>query len=162
MASSFLMFLDDTQQRTAVGRTTLDECSACRRALYQTTHNTHNRQTSMPPPGFEPAISADERPHALATGTDLLPRLLRSDLIFTLTASLRIFRQFLQQLLLPWLLNLQILLWLSWLRERTGSVSLCRYFLSCLLHTTTRSGSLLSQTCRLSRNYCVRQFNIHT
>ena len=41
--------------------------------LYLTTHNTHNRQTSMPPDGFEPTISAGERPqtHALdraATG----------------------------------------------------------------------------------------------
>ena len=27
-----------------------------------TTHNTHNRQTSMPPVGFEPTISAGERP----------------------------------------------------------------------------------------------------
>jgi hypothetical protein len=27
-----------------------------------TTHNTHRRQTSMPPPGFEPTISAGERP----------------------------------------------------------------------------------------------------
>ena len=39
-----------------------------------TTHNTHNRKTSMPPVGFEPTISAGERPqtHALdraATGT---------------------------------------------------------------------------------------------
>jgi hypothetical protein len=27
-----------------------------------TTHDTHNRQISMPPVGFEPTISADERP----------------------------------------------------------------------------------------------------
>jgi len=47
MASSFLMFLDHTQQRTTVGRTPLDEWSARRRDLYLTTHNTHNRQTSM-------------------------------------------------------------------------------------------------------------------
>ena len=38
-----------------------------------TTHNTHNRQTSIPPEGFEPAIPASERQqtHALdraATG----------------------------------------------------------------------------------------------
>jgi len=26
-----------------------------------TTHNTHDRQTSMPPGGFEPTISAGER-----------------------------------------------------------------------------------------------------
>ena len=30
------------------------------RDLYLTTYNTHNRQTSMPPVGFEPAISAGE------------------------------------------------------------------------------------------------------
>jgi len=33
-----------------------------RRDLYLTTHNIRQRQTSMPPPGFEPAISASERP----------------------------------------------------------------------------------------------------
>jgi hypothetical protein len=35
-----------------LGRTPLDEWSARRRDLYLTTHNTHNRQTSMPPVGF--------------------------------------------------------------------------------------------------------------
>ena len=74
MASSFLMFLDHKQRRSTVGRTPLDVWSARRRDLYLTTHNTHNRQTSMPPVGFEPTISAGERPktHALdraATGT---------------------------------------------------------------------------------------------
>ena len=34
--------------------------------LYLTTHNTHNRQTSMPPVGFEPTISAGERPQTYA------------------------------------------------------------------------------------------------
>ena len=61
MVSSFLMFLDHTQRRTTVGRTPLDEWSARRRDLYLTTHNTHNRQTSMPPVGFEPTISAGDR-----------------------------------------------------------------------------------------------------
>ena len=74
MASSFLRFLDHTQRRTTVGRTPPDEWSARRRELYLTTHNTHNRQISMPPVGFEPTISAGERPqnYALdraATGT---------------------------------------------------------------------------------------------
>jgi hypothetical protein len=50
----------------------------------QTTHNTHNRQTSIPPLGFEPTILVSERPktHALdrtATGigisSDQLPEL---------------------------------------------------------------------------------------
>ena len=59
-------FLDHTQRRTTVGRTLLDEWSARRRDLYLTTHNTQNRQTSMPPVGFEPTISAGERPQTYA------------------------------------------------------------------------------------------------
>jgi hypothetical protein len=62
MAFSFTRFLDITQRRTTVGRTPLEEWSARRRDLYLTTHNTHNRQTSMPLVGFEPTISAGERP----------------------------------------------------------------------------------------------------
>ena len=73
-ASSFTRFLDHTQRRATVG---LDEWSARRRDLYLTTHNTHNRQTSMPPVGFEPTISAGERPQTYAldraaTGTGFL------------------------------------------------------------------------------------------
>jgi len=73
-ASSFTRFLDHIQRRTTVGRTPPDEWSARRRDLYLTTHNTYNRRKSMPPVGFEPTISAGERPqtHALdreATGT---------------------------------------------------------------------------------------------
>jgi len=48
MASSCLRFLDHTQRRNTVGGAPLDEWSARRRDLYLTTHNTHNRQTSMP------------------------------------------------------------------------------------------------------------------
>jgi hypothetical protein len=55
MASSFLRFLDHTQRRTTVGRD-----------LYLTTHNTHNRQTFMPPVGLEPTISAGEWPQTYA------------------------------------------------------------------------------------------------
>src|SRR5215470_4379666 len=67
MASSFLwFFLDHTQRRTTVGRTPLDERSTRRRDLYLTTHNTHNRQTSMPPVGFEPTIPASARPQTCA------------------------------------------------------------------------------------------------
>ena len=66
MASSFLRFLDHTQRRTTVGRTPLDEWSSRRRDLYLTTHNTHNRQISMLPVGFEPTISAGERPQTYA------------------------------------------------------------------------------------------------
>ena len=64
MERLFLMFLDHTRRRSTVGSTPLDEWSARRRDLYLTTHDTHNRQTSMPPVGFEPTISAGERPQA--------------------------------------------------------------------------------------------------
>jgi hypothetical protein len=57
----FTRFLYHTRRATA-GRTPLDEWSPRRRYLYLTTHNTHNRQTSMPPVGFEPTIAAGERP----------------------------------------------------------------------------------------------------
>ena len=66
MASSLLMFLDHTQRRTTVGRTPLDEWSARRTDLYLTTHDPHNSRTSMPPVGFEPTISAGERPQTYA------------------------------------------------------------------------------------------------
>ena len=66
-ASSFTRFLDHTRRRTTVGRTPLDEWSARRRDIYLT-HNTHNRQTSMPSVGFEPTISAGERPQSYALG----------------------------------------------------------------------------------------------
>ena len=62
LASSFSRFPDLTQRRATVGRTPPDEWSIRRRDLYQTTHNTHNRQTSMPWVGFEPTISAGGRP----------------------------------------------------------------------------------------------------
>jgi hypothetical protein len=50
MEHLFLMFLDHTRRRTTVGRTPLNEWSARRRDLYLTTHETHNRQISMPAP----------------------------------------------------------------------------------------------------------------
>ena len=65
------MFLDQTQRRSTVGRTPLDEGSARRRDLYLTTHDTHNRQIPMSPVGFEPKISAGERP--AAGGMDFNP-----------------------------------------------------------------------------------------
>jgi hypothetical protein len=60
-------------RHTTVGRTPLDAGPARRRGLYLTSHNTHNRQTSMPPVVFEPTILVSERlkTHALdrtATG----------------------------------------------------------------------------------------------
>ena len=66
MTSSILRFLDHTQRPTTVGRTPLDEWSARRRDLYLTTHNNHNRQTPMPPVGFEPTIPASEWPQIYA------------------------------------------------------------------------------------------------
>jgi len=60
-ASSFTRFLDHTQRHTTVDRTPLDERPARRTDLYMTTLNTHNRQTSMFPVGFENTISAKER-----------------------------------------------------------------------------------------------------
>ena len=78
-ASSFASFLDHTQRRTTIARTPLDEWSARRRKLYLTTHNRHNRQASMPPVGFEPTISACERPRTFSldcanteTGTQIM------------------------------------------------------------------------------------------
>jgi hypothetical protein len=63
-------------RHTTLGRTPLDEGPTRRRDLYLTTHNTHNRLTSMSPAGFEPAAPESERPqtHVLdraATGIGL-------------------------------------------------------------------------------------------
>jgi hypothetical protein len=60
-------------RHTTLGKNPLDEWSARRRDLYRTTHNTHTRETSMSPVGFEHTIPANKRPptHALnraATG----------------------------------------------------------------------------------------------
>jgi len=57
-----MRFLDYTQPRITVYRTTLDEQSALSRHLYLTTHITHNRQTSMPTAGYKTTIPASERP----------------------------------------------------------------------------------------------------
>jgi hypothetical protein len=62
---------------TTLGRTPLDEWSARRRDLYLTTHNTHKRQTSMPPTAFEPAIPASERPQIQDPGSIRLFKYLR-------------------------------------------------------------------------------------
>jgi hypothetical protein len=76
MASSFTRILDHTQRRATFGRIPLDEWSARCRDLYLTIHNTHNRQTSLSPVGFEPMIAAGERPYTYAldcaaTGTGI-------------------------------------------------------------------------------------------
>ena len=62
LASLRTRLLDHTQRRATVGRTPLNEWSVRRRDLYLTTHNTHNRQISMPRMGFEPTIATGERP----------------------------------------------------------------------------------------------------
>ena len=89
MASSVLRFLDHTQRRITVSRTPLDEWSARRWDLYLTIQ--HSQQTDIHAPvGFEPTISAGERPktYALdraANGTGELPHrhmLLRCKLNF--------------------------------------------------------------------------------
>ena len=77
LASSLARFLDHTHRRATFGRTPLNEWWIRRRDLYLTTHNTHNRQISLPWVGFEPTISAGERPktYALdraATGTGIV------------------------------------------------------------------------------------------
>ena len=65
MEHLFLMFLDHTQRCTTVGRTpwTSDQLVA-ETSTWQQTYDTHNRQISMPPVGFEPKISAGQRPQA--------------------------------------------------------------------------------------------------
>jgi len=63
MASSCLRFLDHTRH-AKLGRTPLDERSARRRDLYLTTNNTHKKQKSMPPAGFETTIPASVWPTA--------------------------------------------------------------------------------------------------
>ena len=65
-ASSFTRFLDCTQRRTTVGRTPLGEWSTHRRDLYLTTHNTTDKH-QFPPVGFEPTISAGQRPQTYAS-----------------------------------------------------------------------------------------------
>ena len=66
-ASSFTRFLDHTQRRNTVGRTPLDGWSApTQRHLPDNTQ--HSQQTDIhgPPVGFEPTISAGERPQTYA------------------------------------------------------------------------------------------------
>jgi hypothetical protein len=53
-------------RHSTLGRSPLDEWSARPRNFYLTTHNTHNRQTSVTGAGFEPAIPASERPETRA------------------------------------------------------------------------------------------------
>jgi hypothetical protein len=70
-ASSFLMFLDPVQRRTTVGKTPLNKWSAHRWYLYLTTQNTHKRQKSIHPAGFDRTLPVKERPkdHTLDPAT---------------------------------------------------------------------------------------------
>jgi hypothetical protein len=60
-----LLIIDTSRSqslRHTIGcKTVGDERSTRRTDLYLTTHNTHNRQTSMTPAGFGPAIPASQR-----------------------------------------------------------------------------------------------------
>jgi hypothetical protein len=55
-------------RHTTLGRTPLNEWLPWHRDLYLTTHNTLKRQTSIPPAGFKPTITASKRPQAHALG----------------------------------------------------------------------------------------------
>jgi hypothetical protein len=71
-AGHFLFILEVSRSHS----TPLDEWSACYRDPYLTTHNTHNKETSMSLAGFEFSISVGERPqtyavHRAATGTGM-------------------------------------------------------------------------------------------
>jgi len=56
-----------TLRHTILGRNHLYERSACRRYLYLKTQNTQNRETYMPPAGFETSFPASKQlqTHAL-------------------------------------------------------------------------------------------------
>jgi hypothetical protein len=56
-----------TLRNTTLDRTPLDEYSDRQRDVYLTTHNTHNKQTSISTVGFEPAIPASEQPQTCIT-----------------------------------------------------------------------------------------------
>ena len=61
-------------RHATLGRTFLDKRSARHRDLYLTTHYNQNRQTTMPPSGFEPTIPASERPQTHNILDDLCPQ----------------------------------------------------------------------------------------
>ena len=71
----FILEISRPHSRSTIfGKTPLDEGSARRRDLYLTTHNTHKRQISMHPAGFEPTFSVSKQPQThyidrAATGT---------------------------------------------------------------------------------------------
>jgi len=60
--TSTWQYVTITFRHTTLGRTPLDKWSASHRDLYLTTHNTHNRQTSIPQAEFEPATPSKRAP----------------------------------------------------------------------------------------------------
>ena len=59
-------FLITLTRHTTFSIAPLDERSARGRDLYLTTHNTHKRETSIPPTGFESTIPSSERAQTYA------------------------------------------------------------------------------------------------
>jgi hypothetical protein len=76
MASSFMRFVDHTERRSTVSRAPLDEWSARRRDLYLTTHNTHNRQTTIPPQSQQAERLQTAQPLVLAYRGVTTPKLI--------------------------------------------------------------------------------------
>jgi hypothetical protein len=77
-------FLDHTRRHTTVDRTPPDEWSVRRKDLSLRKHKIHNRNTSIPPVGFELIISADERPWNYAVdraATGRVPKFLPSKIV---------------------------------------------------------------------------------
>ena len=66
-ASSFTRFLDHAQRRPTVLYDSSERViSSSQRPPPDNTQNTHNRQMSMPPVGFELTVSAGDRPQTYA------------------------------------------------------------------------------------------------
>ena len=63
-----------TFRQTTLGRTALDEWSARHRDLWLTTHNTHKRQTSIPPTPSPSGIRTHNHSKRVATDPRLRPR----------------------------------------------------------------------------------------
>ena len=82
-----------TLSHTTFSWTPLEDWSAHHRYLYLTTHNSHNRQTSMFAAGFEPAIPGGERPqthalHHVNSGIGWSLRLLSDNSLYTSAADI--------------------------------------------------------------------------
>jgi hypothetical protein len=67
-----------TLRHTALGRTPLDEWPARHWDLYLNTHNTHKRQTSMPPARVEPVWPQSDTLDRAAIGSIVMLALLKS------------------------------------------------------------------------------------